>query len=169
MYSAAPSSSTSRASDPSGFDASVRNTACPGSVRHIDVVSVSPGNTGEVNRAADGADLRRVAAAELAHQRAARDSICAEPMQDWLREAGQVLREPRVAVQRVAVARQPVDQRLVLARGQRDLRVGFALGDLRRDGPLSRLPAEPALTADDRGRERFGDNLTAYRGWCPSP
>src|SRR3954468_1250650 len=50
-YSAVPSSSTSRASDPSGLAASVRNTACPASVRQIDVVSVSPGNTGEANRA----------------------------------------------------------------------------------------------------------------------
>ncbi len=51
-YSATPSSSTSRASDPSGADASVRNTVFPGSVRQTDVVSVSPGNTGAVNRAA---------------------------------------------------------------------------------------------------------------------
>ena len=52
LYSAVPSSSTSRAFDPSGLAASVRNTACPASVRQIDVVRVSPGNTGDVNRAA---------------------------------------------------------------------------------------------------------------------
>ena len=49
-YSTAPSSSTIRVSAPSDPDASVRNTALPGSVRQISVVSVSPGNTGEVNR-----------------------------------------------------------------------------------------------------------------------
>ena len=51
VYSATPSSSTSRAFEPSGFDASVRWTRRPGSVRQIEVVSVSPGKTGEVNRA----------------------------------------------------------------------------------------------------------------------
>ena len=50
MYSTTPSSSTSRAFEPSGFAASVRNTAWPGSVRQIAVVSVSPGKTGEVKR-----------------------------------------------------------------------------------------------------------------------
>src|SRR5206468_5144960 len=50
LYSEVPSSSTSRAFDPSGSDASVRNTARPESVRQIDVVNVSPGNTGDVKR-----------------------------------------------------------------------------------------------------------------------
>ena len=136
----------------------MRNTACPGSVRQIDVVSVSPGNTGEVNRAADRADLGGVAAAELGDQRAPGDPVGAQPVQDRLREAGQLAREPRIAVQRVAVAGQPVDQRLVLAGGQRDLRVGFAVGDLGRRRPLPRLAAEAALAADDRGRERLGDD-----------
>jgi len=85
----------------------VRNTAWPGSVFQTDVVSVSPGNTGEVKRAADGPDLRGVAATELGDQHAARDAIGAQPVQDWLGEPGEVLREPRVAVQRVAVAGQP--------------------------------------------------------------
>ena len=47
--------------DPSGADASVRNTAAPDSWRQIDVVSVSPGKTGELNRAAIAA-MRRAAA-----------------------------------------------------------------------------------------------------------
>ena len=51
-YSTAPSSSTTRTPEPSAPEASVRNTALPGPVRQISVVSVSPGNTGEVNRAA---------------------------------------------------------------------------------------------------------------------
>ena len=51
VYSTAPSSSTSRASTAVGPGASVRNTALPGSVRQIKVVSVSPGKTGLVNRA----------------------------------------------------------------------------------------------------------------------
>src|SRR4029453_14656448 len=50
VYSTTPSSSTRRAFDPSGPAASVRNTARPGSVRHIEVVRVSPGKTGEVKR-----------------------------------------------------------------------------------------------------------------------
>src|SRR5262245_65908213 len=85
-------------------------------------------------------------------------------MQDWLREAGHVLREPGVAVQRVAVAGQPVDERLVLPRGQCDLRVGLPLGDLRRGGPLPRLATETALAADDRGRESLGDLLARAGG-----
>jgi hypothetical protein len=55
--------STSRASDPSGLEASVRNTAWPGSVRQIEVVTVSPGNTGEVDR--DATALTFVASPKL--------------------------------------------------------------------------------------------------------
>ena len=137
----------------------MRKTACPASVRQIDVVSVSPGNTGEVNRAVDGAHLGGVAAAELGDQSATGDAIGAEPVQDWLRESRQVVREPRVAVQRVAVARQPIDQRLVFAGRQRDARVGFPFGDLWRCGPLPRLAAETAACTDDRGRERLRNNV----------
>ena len=123
------------------------------------MVSVSPGNTGEVNRAPTARDLRRVATAELGHQRPARDPVGAQPVQDRLGEPGQVLREPGVAVQWVAVAGQPIDQRLVLAGGQRDLRVGLAVGDLGRDRTLARLAAEAALAADHRGRQGLGDDL----------
>ena len=52
VYSATPSSSTTRGFDPSGPLASVRYTARPDPVRQIDVVSVSPGNTGAEKRAA---------------------------------------------------------------------------------------------------------------------
>src|SRR5690349_14671623 len=51
VNSASPSSSTSLALDPSALAASVRKTARPGPDRQIEVVSVSPGNTGEVKRA----------------------------------------------------------------------------------------------------------------------
>ncbi len=89
-------------------------------------------------------------------------------MQDRLGEPGELAGEPRVAVQRVAVAGQPVDQRLVLAGGQRDPRVGLAVRELRRDRPLTRHPAEPALAADDQGGERLGDQLSRLRVGAPA-
>ncbi len=107
-----PSSSTTRWLDPSASAASVRNTAWPGSVRQIDVVNVSPGNTGEVKRAPIGGDLAGVVAAELGHQHAPGHAVGAQPVQDRLGEAGEVLGEPGIAVQRIAVTGQPIDQRL---------------------------------------------------------
>ena len=43
----------------------MRNTARPGSVRQIDVVSVSPGKTGEVNRAATAPTFATTAASAI--------------------------------------------------------------------------------------------------------
>ena len=146
-------------SAPSAPEASVRNTALPGSVRQISVVSVSPGNTGEVNRDAIEVTLAAIALAELGDQRAARHAVGAQPVQDRLGETGQLAGEPRVAVQRVAVAGEPVDQRLILAGGQRDAGVGLAVRDFRRDRPLTRLPPEAARAADDQRGQRFGDEL----------
>ena len=69
-----------------------------------------------------------ITAAQFGDQHAARDAVGAQAVQDRLREAREVLREPRIAVQRVAVTREPVDQRLVLGGGQRHLGVGLAVG-----------------------------------------
>ena len=139
-YSTTPSSSTSRAFEPSGFAASVRNTACPGSVRQIEVVSVSPGKTGEVNRDAIAVTFVASPPPSSATQRATGDPVGAQPVQDRLGEAGQLAGEPRVAVQRIAVAGQPVDQRLVLAGGQRDRASGSRSGI---SGATGRWPGWP--------------------------
>ena len=73
-------------------------------------------------------------------------------MQDRLREA-RPAREGRVRMERVAIARQPVQQRLVAPRRADDLPVRFP----GRHRPLLRRPprpAEAAATADEAGRLR---------------
>ena len=152
-----------------GSAASVRNTACPGSGAPDRGGERLAGKDRRGEPRRDGGDLRGVTAAEFADQRAAGDPVGAQPVQDRLGEAGQLSREPRIAVQRIAVAGQPVDQRLVLAGRQRDPRIGLAVGDLGRHRPLPGLPAEAALAADHRGRHRLGDDLCRYPGRCPWP
>ena len=78
-------------------------------------------------------------------------------MQDRLVEAGQFTGEPGIAVQRVAVAGEPVDQRLIGSGGQGDPRVGFAVGELRGGRALAGLAAEAAGSADHQGGQRLGD------------
>ena len=84
-------------------------------------------------------------------------------MQDRHGETGHLPGEPGIAVQWVAVTGESVDQGLVLARGQGDPRVGFAVGELRGRRALTGLSTEPAVTADHQCGERFGDLGTGSR------
>jgi len=62
-------------------------------------------------------------------QRAARESVGTEAVQDRTVEAGE-LRDRRVGVQRVAVAAEAVQQRLVVTSGVRDLVIIALIGEL---------------------------------------
>ncbi len=84
-------------------------------------------------------------------------------MQDRLGETGQLPGEPRVAVQRVAVTGQPVDQRLILAGGQGDPGVGLTVRKFRGNGALTRVPAEPALAPKNERGQCLGDQLPRVR------
>ncbi len=166
-YSTAPSSSTSRASPPSGPEApeaSVRNTA----LHRVQCarsrwISVSPGNTGLVNRASIEVTALALAIAKFGDQRSAGEPVGAQSMHDRLGEARQFLGEPRVAVQRIAVAGEPVDQRLILPSGQRDAGVRFPIRDFRGDRALTRLSPEAALAADHQRGQGFGDERPRVR------
>lgn len=132
-----------------------RKTARPGPDRQIDVVSVSPGNTGEVKRAEIA--VTRVASPPRAPRRA------------------RVRQRRRCTVRAGSVSGNlPIQQttdhcaagcgrrRAGTAapgppRGQSDRRVGVAVGDLRGDGPRSGLSAEAARTADHQRGQRLGD------------
>ena len=75
-------------------------------------------------------------------------------MQDRLLESRE-LRDLRVGVQWVAVAIEPVQQRLVGARRIGDLVIGIAVRHLRRVGDLRpTVLTEAALAADERGEAR---------------
>ena len=86
-------------------------------------------------------------------QRAPGEPVGAQPVQDRAVEAAH-RGERRVGVQRVAVARQPVDERLVGRRLQRDLVIGRASAGgsfCGPDGPRSPpQPPSPRMNADER-------------------
>ena len=82
---------------------------------HIETVSSSPGITGFEKRPSIERKRFGVAAAQRVQQRAAGEAVGAEPVQDRALEAAE-LREGGIGVERVAVAREPVEQRLVDAR-----------------------------------------------------
>ena len=107
----------------------VVNTASPSPVFHIATVSASPGSTGEAKRRLDVVELGDVAVAQAVQQRPTGEPVAAQAVEDRAVEAAH-RGELRVAVQRVAVAAEPVDQRLVGRGLVGDLDVG---GALRRD------------------------------------
>ena len=104
-----PASRTTRPSSPV-----VWKTASPSPSTHIFTVSASPGKTGDEKRPSIEREPGRVAAAQRVQQRPAGEAVGAQPVQDRPVEAAH-RGERRVGVQRVAVARQPVEQRLVRA------------------------------------------------------
>ena len=139
-----PPSRTTRPSSPL-----VWKTASPSPVSHILTVSASPGKTGEEKRPS----IERNRAGSPPHsdveQRPAGEAVGAQAVEDRLREAAHG-RERRVGVQRVAVARQAVDQRLVLAGRVGHLVVGRPVG---RHVAAARRPAvaaQAALAPDER-------------------
>ena len=80
------------------------------------IVTVSPGNTGEENRADVLLEGGRIVVGIGLQHAAAGDAVGAHAVQDRPRKAG-LLGKLRIGVQRVAVAAQAVDQRLVRPRG----------------------------------------------------
>ena len=89
-------------------------------------------------------------------------------MQDRRGEAGHLTGEPGIAVQRIAVPGESVDQGLVLAARQGDPGVGFTVGELGCGRALSRLATEAAVTADHQCGERFGDLCSGGRIALPT-
>ena len=152
----------------------VWKTAVPSPSSHAFTVSDSPGITGDEKRAS--MPLKR--AGSLPHsgvqERPAGEAVGAQAVEDRPVEAAHG-RERRVGVQRVAVARQPVDQRLVGAGLQLDGVVGVAVGRLVRVAGRTAVAAPAALAADvgrhagveqrlagvDEGRLALGDDHRA--------
>jgi len=121
------------------------------------VVSVSPGNTGEVNRDAIEVTLAATPLPSSATSARPRHPVAAQPVQDRCGKPGHLPGEPRIAVQRVAVAGEPVDQRLILPSGQRDPGVGLAIREFRCNRTLARHTPKPAIAPDNQRGERLGD------------
>ncbi len=94
------------------------------------------------------------------HHRAAGDAIGAQAMQDGPREARR-LGHARIGMQRVAVARQPVDQRLVRLGGDVDAGVRRALGHLMRLRRAVGGAAEAAVAAREGGPGQGGQLFAA--------
>ena len=129
----------------------VWNTASPSPVRQIEIVSSSPGNTGEVNRAS--IDLKR--AGSLSHSALSNastgESVGAQTVEDRPVEAGG-RGERRIGVQRVAVTRQPVDERLIDSGLVLHDVIGLALGRRRARTGRPAVATPATLAADERGR-----------------
>ena len=160
---------------PGSSSGSTRRRACPSRSRccrrptvwksaslpstQIFTSRVSPGMTGLREPALDRLEPRRVAAAHRVEQRPAGEPVGAQPVEDRLREAGQ-RRERRVGVQRVAVAVESVEQRLVGAGRVRDDLVGRAVGrDVARAARAA--VAAPAALTPDEGRHGGGPQQVA--------
>ena len=135
---------------------------------HTLMSSASPGITGDAKRPAIDTKRAGIAVAHRVQQPARRESVGAQAVQDRHVEAAHG-RERRVAVQRVAVAVQPIQQRLVgagLIRHHMIRRSGrcFELG--RRT-----TIATPAALAAYEHRRRRGEQLVRRcRGrWRSTP
>ncbi len=102
----------------------VTKRACLPSTQ-IEIVSVSPGMTGFEKRPSIALKRFGIRAAERVQQRAAGEAVGAEAMEDRAIEAAH-LRESGIGVERIAIARQAIGQRLILARRVRDFVVGLA-------------------------------------------
>ncbi len=144
----AGSSSLRRSRPPrwsSAWPRSVRavRTTFPGATCHMSVVIVSPGNTTPEKRTSNALSFARVVAAVRLQHRAAGVSVGAEAVEDRAVEAAH-RGELRVGVQRVHVARESVDERLLRQRLHADRLVGRAVRAARcarRSGPRS--PPKP--------------------------
>ncbi len=110
----------------------------------------SPGKTGDGEAPVLPAHPRRIVAAQGQHQRAAGDAEGRHAVQDRPVEAG-AEGARGVAMQRIVVPREAVDQRLTRPRLERDRVVGRTIRDRLGGERLGGLrPAEPALPARER-------------------
>ena len=118
-----------------------REAASPSAIRQTRMVRRSPGITGAENRPSIDAK-RRIRPAHGVQQRTAREAVGAQPVQDRGREPTSG-GERRVGVQRIAVAGQSVEQRLVGVVAYSTTSSGSRSGGCvpRPDGPRS--PPQP--------------------------
>ena len=140
----------------------VVNTASPSPVSQARIGQRLAGHDRRGEAGLDVVEPGRVRAAQHVQQRPAGEAVAAQPVEDRpVEPAGGG--ERRVGVQRVAVAVEPVDERLVGRRLVRDLVVGR---HLRRDVLRARraaVAAPAALAADERRRARRVQRLAVDR------
>ncbi len=134
-------------------EATTRSSSC-----HARTRMVSPGEHHAGEPGGEAADPGRVPAEELVGEQAQDDAVGAEAVQDRCGESGG-LREVGVGMQRVAVAAEPVEQRLL--RGHVVRRVGVRRPVRELDLRPTRRGLPPAAFAADEDRRPDGPQLVA--------